>query len=126
MANRDREQVAAYHQRGPEYIYGNIDALVSMCHSTAVAKGWWDEDRSHGEVLMLIVTEVAECMEAVRAGNPISEKIAPFSMEEEELADILIRVFDYAGHRGFDLDKALIAKMKHNDTREYRHGGKLA
>lgn len=79
-----------------------------------------------GEVLMLAVTELAEAMEAYRAGNPMSEKIDGFSKVEEELADTMIRILDMAGGMGFDIEGALRAKMAYNKTRPYRHGGKLA
>lgn len=75
---------------------------------------------------MLIVTELSEAMEAYRNGNPPSEKIAGFSQIEEELADVLIRLFDFAGAHDLDIEGALEAKMDYNKKRAYRHGGKLA
>jgi len=104
----------------------SIGTLQARIHRTAVEHGWWEADRPIGEVLMLIVTEVAEAMEAYREGNPDSEKIPGHSKVEEELADAIIRILDYAGGMGFDLESALLAKMAYNDTRPYRHGNKLA
>ena len=75
---------------------------------------------------MLVVTELAEAMEAIRGGDTESEKIGGFSKVEEELADAVIRILDYAGGHGLDLDGALAAKMRYNESRPYRHGGKLA
>jgi len=96
-------------------------------HRIAVEHGWWEDgDRPIGDVLMLIVTEVAEAMEAHRRGNPGSRSIPGFSAIEEELADVLIRTFDFAERMGFDLDGAVRAKMDHNESRPYRHGGKRA
>ncbi len=66
--------------------------------------------------LMLIVTEVAEAAEAVRAGENKVENL------KEELADILIRVFDLAGALGIDLDEAVERKMAENELRPYMHG----
>lgn len=43
-----------------------------------------------------------------------------------ELADIIIRVGDIAGYYGIDLEAAVVEKMTYNETRGYRHGGKLA
>lgn len=40
-----------------------------------------------------------------------------------ELADTLIRIFDYAEHVGLDMDFEVERKMAHNETREIRHGG---
>lgn len=51
----------------------------------------------------------------------------PLKLEGEliELADIMIRVMDYAESKGWDLEKAIEAKHNFNCTRPYRHGGKL-
>lgn len=40
-----------------------------------------------------------------------------------ELADTLIRIFDYAEHVGLDMDFEVERKMAHNEKREIRHGG---
>lgn len=103
-----------------------IGEMQRAVHQTAVEHGWWEAPRPAGEVLMLMVTELAEAMEAYRGGNPESEKIPGFSKIEEELADVVIRLLDYAGGEGFDIEGALAAKMAYNETRPYRHGGKLA
>jgi len=103
-----------------------ISEIQEKVHRTAVEHGWWEEPRSVGEVLMLMVTELSEAMEAYREGNPESDKIPGFSKLEEELADVIIRVLDFAGSEGLDIEGALLAKMTYNETRPYRHGGKLA
>lgn len=41
-----------------------------------------------------------------------------------ELADAVIRIADYCGARGWDLETAVELKMKYNETRSYRHGNK--
>lgn len=68
------------------------------------------------EKLMLIVTEVAEVQEALRDGDRENEA--------EEVADILIRVLDYAAWRGISLDHELRAKMDKNRLRPRLHGRK--
>jgi len=73
--------------------------------------------RNKGELLMLIVTEVAEAMEGARKDLP-DDKLPHRKMEEVELADALIRIFDYAGAHGFDLDGAFEEKMAYNASRE--------
>jgi NTP pyrophosphatase (non-canonical NTP hydrolase) len=103
-----------------------INELQKKIHQTAKDHGWWNDDRDIGTILMLIVTEVAEAMEAHRENKQSSENIPQFSGVEEELADIIIRVLDFAGHKGYDMEKILQAKMEYNDTRPYRHGGKIA
>jgi len=103
-----------------------IGKLQEEVHRIAIEHGWWDKERSIGEALMLIVTELSEAMEAYRIGNPESDKIPGFSRLEEELADVIIRVLDLAGGIGLDIEGAISAKMGYNETRPYRHGGKLA
>lgn len=43
-----------------------------------------------------------------------------------ELADLVIRVLHTCGFYGIDLEAMMKLKMKYNETREYRHGGKIA
>lgn len=71
------------------------------------------------EKLGLIVTEVAECMEAVRK-NDIENEL-------EELADIDVRMLDYKGGFGFAeaAPQAFEAKMRKNYLRPFRHGKKF-
>lgn len=45
-----------------------MKALQKKIHALAVKNGWWESPRSPLEVHMLIVSEVAEATEAVRAG----------------------------------------------------------
>lgn|SRR4030043_808927 len=66
------------------------------------------------EKLMLIVTEVAEAMEAYREDNTDN-----FS---EELAGILIRLLDLCGGLGIDIDSAVKNKMMKNLQRPPKHG----
>ncbi len=67
--------------------------------------------------LMLVVTEVAEAMDAVVEGD--EKNFA------EELADVLIRVFDIAGTMGINLDFEVSRKTSINAMRPRLHG-KLA
>jgi NTP pyrophosphatase (non-canonical NTP hydrolase) len=102
-----------------------IDYLVDRSHETAKEKGFWDEPRNDGEAIALMHSELSEALEGIRHGDPPSDHIPEFSASEEELADLLIRVFDFAGGRKIRLGAAVISKMKFNDGREYRHGKKF-
>ena len=103
-----------------------ISEIQKEIHETAKSKGWWEYPRETGTCLMLMMSELAEAMEGYRDGNPASEKIPPFSQIEEELADVIIRILDYAEHNSFEIGPAVAAKMAYNKTREYRHGNKKA
>lgn len=50
-------------------------------------------------------------------GGPIG-----LTLEEEELADIIIRVLDLSGHRGINIGRAVLVKMQYNKTRPHKHG----
>lgn len=93
-----------------------INQLVKEAFETAKSKGWHDEERETGTMLALIHAEVSEALEADRKGD--QEHFA------EELADVVIRVFDLCGLYDIDLQKAIEQKMAYNKTRPYKHGGK--
>ena len=69
-------------------------------------------------------SELSEALEALRNGNPPDDKIPQFTGAEAELADVIIRVMDYAEARGFNVAQALVAKVEYNKTRPRMHGGK--
>lgn len=99
-------------------------AMTEDVHQNAVDHGWWEEDRNDAECLMLMVTELAEACEALRQGNPRDKHTPHFFSIETELADVIIRIMDFAGARGLSVGDALVAKHVYNRSREYKHGGK--
>lgn len=68
--------------------------------------------------------EVSELWEATRRGKlwEPCDKPCGLTCEEEELADIAIRVMDTAVARGISLGKAIEAKAAYNRTRPHKHG----
>lgn len=103
----------------------------------------------NGNRLMLIVSEVAEALEEIRSGRPAGETYyptapipsassrvntaqaivtpGPYKPEgvPSEIADIVIRCFDFAGSNGFDLGQIIKEKLAYNSTREHMHGKKF-
>jgi NTP pyrophosphatase (non-canonical NTP hydrolase) len=85
----------------------NLNELAREIH--AANAHWWHDpatgerlDRNKGEMLMLIVSELSEAMEGERK-DLMDDKLPHRKMAEVELADVLIRVFDFAGGFGYDL-----------------------
>jgi len=69
-------------------------------------------------------SELSEALEALRHDNPPDDHIPEFSGTEAELADVIIRIMDYAELRGLRLAEAIVAKHEYNRNRPLRHGGK--
>jgi NTP pyrophosphatase (non-canonical NTP hydrolase) len=92
----------------------SLNELAQLCHSIAVEKGFWDEKRNIGEALMLIVTELAEAMEAHRRQDDANFK--------EELADTFIRLLDLCGGLKIDIEDEIYQKSLRNKARPYKHG----
>ncbi len=118
-------------------------------HEVAVSKGWYEgyikTDLEHH---MLMVSEVAEASEEVRNNKPPlyqnapaasmqSEHVVPYGDQWEawsdslkpegeaaELADVILRVLDYAYAKDLPLEQAIKLKHEYNKTRTYKHGGK--
>lgn len=92
-------------------------------HHLARSNGFWPEEgRNDGELLALIHSEISECLEALRHGNPPDEKLPNFDSATVELADAIIRIMDMAHARGLPVAQAVEAKHAFNKTRPHKHG----
>lgn len=98
--------------------------LQADIHQDNVDAGWWTDletgerkQRNKGELLMLIVTEIAEAMEGERK-DLMDDKLPHRKNAEVELADAFIRILDYCGGFGYDLAGAMQDKLEFNRTRE--------
>lgn len=91
-----------------------IKKLAKSIHKVAKEHGWWNGDITIPGRLCLIHSEVSEALEAYRNRQDLSE----------ELADIVIRVFDLAESEKIDIEKAIMEKHKINEKRSWRHGNK--
>ncbi len=92
----------------------SLNQMATLCHNIAVEKGFWDKERNMGEALMLIVTELAEAMEAHRVQDHENFR--------EEIADTFIRLFDLCGGLKIDIEGEISKKSAKNKNRPYKHG----
>jgi NTP pyrophosphatase (non-canonical NTP hydrolase) len=99
-----------------------LNALSMTCR--AEADHWYHDPVTHelmqlnvGERMALIHSEISEAFEAERK-DLMSDHLPEFKGVEEELADALIRIFDYAGDHNLRLGEAFVAKLKYNRMRE--------
>lgn len=123
----------------------NYNEMTERAHSNAVKHGFWDKKHSNEHCLMLVITEIAEMVEADRCGKhpfePKHHKDACMRLVgnvqwdkigfdnsfvahikdtvEDEMADVAIRLFDLAGALGIDFDKM-------NPCRYYRAFAKFS
>ena len=92
-----------------------------------------------GNKLMLIVSEVVEAHDEIRNGRAADETYYPTEGKEvgnlrgpfkpegvpSEIADVVIRCFDFAYTEGFDLAGIIAEKLVYNASRERLHGKKF-
>lgn len=117
----------------------NYNEFSKEVHENSIAHGWWDDERSVGEIIALCHSEVSEALEEYRAVRPnvwweckLSARIDNMTNDEKcegctymgtspacvkgtakpegiavELADCIIRCFDWFGCMRFDVDALL-------------------
>lgn len=107
-----------------------VKAMAVDINKNAVDHGFWEGEQNHAEKLMLMVSELSEALEAIRAndpnvGGPWDEKVPEFQNLEIELADCVIRIMDYCTHNQLRLAEAITMKHRYNKTRPYKHNKKF-
>lgn len=122
-----------------------ISQLQKLIHANAKAKGFHDKEHNKGELLMLVVSELGEALEADRKGRwaeqtdidwiklgaadevHLIKEYFPAKIKDtfqDEIADAVIRLLDISELYGIDLEFHIKAKMEFNATRERLHGKK--
>ena len=102
-----------------------LDHLQETVHANAVAHGFHEPGTNPAVYIALMHSELSEALEALRKGDPESTKIPGFRHLEEELADAVIRIFDFAGREDLNLSRAIVEKHKYNKSRPFKHGKKF-
>ena len=98
-----------------------LNTAASLCHR--LNDKWWRDpvtreriQRNKGELLMLMVSEIAEAMEGERK-SLMDTHLPHRKMVEVELADAFIRMCDYSGAFEYKIGDAFIEKMHYNWSR---------
>lgn len=121
--------------------------MTEFCGRASASKGWHEGRPTdpamlghwQGNKLMLMVSELVEAHDELRNGKAANETYYPTKPEAittggtnlfkpegvpSELADTVIRIFDFCYTEGIDLGAIIDEKLKYNQTREQMHGGK--
>lgn len=121
----------------------NLTELSQRIHAGNVERGFYEHPATFPDRCMLIVSEIAEAVEAHRKGLTTDDgdveqacRMAKMEMAsfpeffrtivkdtvEDELADAIIRLLDLSGYMNIDIDAHVQAKLAYNATRGTRHG----
>lgn len=126
----DREEAFYRAQLAHQQRLGeNSNSILELFERLSIdANDWFSNIQGFDRInfdgdTMLIVTELAEMVEADRTDSH-STKIHGFSERDEEIADALIRIFHLIGKYKLNAGPAFLAKMAYNLNRPFKHGKK--
>jgi len=126
-----------------------LNELAKEIHRTAVEHGWWDDNRTFGDIIALCHSELSEALEEYRDGKPMAYFVRDHSVFPQyandyadetdfteyngekpegiavEMADCIIRILDWCGKENIDIDQIIRIKHEYNKRRPYKHGGKI-
>jgi uncharacterized protein YabN with tetrapyrrole methylase and pyrophosphatase domain len=123
-----------------------INELAKKIHAEAKEKGFWDRQMEKPAVLMMVITELSEAVEADREGRKIdadaldvlsddcwiefttmSRSIYRSKIKdtfEAELCDALMRLLDAMAFYNVDADRIIKNAIEYNKLRPSKNGKK--
>ena len=117
------------HLKPYEKVFADsFSALAEAAHANSASHGFWD-NREKDPIsyklsrIALMHSELSEAVEGIRKGL-MDDHLPHCTMEEAELADVIIRVLDYSAGFGLDVGRVVIEKMRYNEGRPHMHGDK--
>lgn len=139
---------------GKEPFPVSLNDWARRIHEIAVKHGWWETEegecddggRPFLEIVALCHSELSEALEEYRNDKPMAYQVQSYGIVEGrvendpakwfpaskpegvavEMIDCMIRILDWCGHEGIDVDTLMEKKVMYNKKRPYRHGGKKA
>ncbi len=101
--------------------YSNLIALSNRRDISLEDYNWLQSTALQASICRMH-SELSEAVEALRHDNPPDSHIPKYSGIEAELADVIIRILDTTAEHRLDVAGAILAKMKYNVKRPYKHG----
>ncbi len=106
---------------------GYLHGAAYLVKAINIQNGWYDSDRTFGEDIALLHSEVSEALEAYRVYG-VEDATAELNTKPEgvgsELADVLVRLLDTCSRYEINLEEEFTRKIIYNASRGYRHGNK--
>jgi hypothetical protein len=107
-----------------------FNELAEKIHKKAMDKGWWEKERSFGEIIALCHSELSEALEKHRNDSPLVWYACnPYDIfnscknmihsDSIELVDCVVLILDYLGNCNVDIDQFMQESEHEYDYEHY-------